>query len=303
METSEIKFKEIEILLELSRLKSIRELARRMNVQPGQITKSLQSLEKKTGKKLIERSSKGVQLSAQGMEILPHFLKIQKLMNEAIEEKASQLEQLNFASTSFFCNSLIPRLLKKLARPQDRFRILEMSPSQFVNSGLLGNFEVCIHTSKLDWPSTWVSQKIGSLQWLLCARRKHPIFEESKDFLDYPFISPIYWTIEGTRIGNDLFPIPLRKRIRGHETSTAVAALQLLLKTDHISFLPSMVVLPELQKGRVRIITTNLKEVHLDVYVSVRADRIKKKQYDQICNLAKRELEKDAQAVTRAEAV
>lgn len=63
---SSIKIRDLEIFLEVSRAKSIREVARRLNTTPGNVSKTIQHLEAKLGTKLYKRSVSGVLLTAQG---------------------------------------------------------------------------------------------------------------------------------------------------------------------------------------------------------------------------------------------
>src|SRR5690242_16940479 len=128
MQIEDIKIKEINILLELSRTKSVRELARQRDTLPGQISKIISSLENKLGFKLIERSPLGIKLTSRAQDLLPLFNEIYK-NQEAIQtnfENTKELPLLGIATTSFFSTHLIPQLIARHEKkyPQFKLRLL-----------------------------------------------------------------------------------------------------------------------------------------------------------------------------------
>ena len=132
-----------------------------------------------------------------------------------------------------------------------------------------------MHLGRQDWPRTWSSHSLGKMEWVLCARKKHPLPDSTHldKILRYPFIQPTYWTSEGLLYGNDFFPVQASKRERGYETSTADAAVPVLLKSDQLAFLPFALVQTSVQKGLVRLIHCDeIKSVKKDLFLSVRTD-------------------------------
>lgn len=278
-----LKLREISVLLDLVEVGSMRELARRMNLQAGQISKIIKSVESRLGKKIITRTAHGVHLTAYGTEILPHLQGIREnhLKLTGYLSKGPS-DSLTIATTSFFSARFIPHILSELetTEPSLQCQVFELPPSQFIAVGVRSGFNMCLHLKDLDWPKTWVSVCVGHMRWQLYARKGHPILRNStlKDVLKHRFVYPIYWTNEGIRSGNDNFPISINRRLRGFETATAIGAAQIVSRTQQIGFLPHLVA--ESTMGLERIELKGLRAVQEPVYLTVKAELVKRKIFD-----------------------
>lgn len=275
-----LKLREIEIFYLAAKTKSIREVARRLSSTPGQISKTVKSIEKKMQTPLFKRSNMGIVLTETGSQLI--------LFSENILDSAYQMESshrrdakktLAVASTPFLINHLISYAAAHAFENNPKFslRLMDITPDQIINLGLRGAFEVAFHFNKLDWPQTWHQQKIGVVEWVLCARVAHPLKKTAtrNEVLQYPFIQPTYWTVEGLVKGNDFFDIPISKRIQGYETSTADAAIPLLFKTNQLACLPMTLIRPQLEKKTLKIIRVpEIKSAVRDLYISAKADSL-----------------------------
>ena len=179
-----IRIKEIQMFFELRNVKSVRELARRRSVQPGQISKTIHSLEKKLGVSLFDRSIHGVNLTPSAKELLP---KLQKIFNASIElqeqnnrAKNHLQKNITIGSTSFLTSEIITQMIssKNITKKDIRFSLTDLVPSEFVQVGMLGGVQLCFHIGKIDWPRTWTSKKVCSLEWKLYCRKNHPILKK-----------------------------------------------------------------------------------------------------------------------------
>jgi DNA-binding transcriptional LysR family regulator len=288
MNIEDIKFREIELFLRLLKTKSLRELARQTNMQPGQLSKWIQGLEKKIGKPLIDRSSVGVQPTAQALELIPYFEELFRIQGDlsllGFREKKNEV--ISIASSSFFTTHLVPLALEKVVgdSPDTTMKVLDLPPTQFIPVALCGAFDYCLHAQKLDWPKTWTSYQIGFLSWNVYARKNHPLTKKTSkaSLLKFPFIVPIYWTPEGSRYGEDQCPVPLNERVKGHETSTAASAVEMVKVTDQLSFLPDIVARSGVLEGSLVALETPWKLVKKPVYLSVKNAVVKQKQYEQM---------------------
>ncbi len=286
MDLQELKLKEISLFLDLMKTKSIRELARQRNLQPGQISKSLRGLEVKLGYALVHRTAQGVSLTAKALEILPILEGIRNFQDQLDgKENLKTQTTLTIATTSFFSTHFVPLILGKLAiqEPGIQCELIDLPPNQFIPVALRHGFEVCLHMEDLDWPKTWTSIEVGKVHWQLCSRKDHPLKSKSTlaQVLKYPFTYPIYWTTEGKRYGDDNFPVPIKKRIRGFETATATSAAQIISQTDHVGFLPNLVSGPMVKRKELKIIeVAGLKAVSQNVYISVKSDAIKQRRLE-----------------------
>jgi DNA-binding transcriptional LysR family regulator len=281
-----LRLKEISLFLDLVKTGSIRELARQRGDQPGQISKSIRGLEAKLGSPLIHRSTQGVTLTAYATEILAYLEGIRNFQERLAGHLGTAKNQtvLSVATTSFFSSGFVPSILGEFEKfaPEVHCRLIELPPNQFISVALRNGFEVCIHLRDLDWPKTWSSTEVGRIQWQLCAREGHPLSRKPtlKNVLEYPFVYPIYWTHEGIRHGDDNFPVPIRKRVKGYETATATSAAQVVAQTDHIGFLPNLVTRPLIQQGAIKVIDVpGVKEVGQSVFLTVKSDAVKQKRF------------------------
>ncbi len=276
-----LKLKELEIFYMAAKTKSIREVARRLGTTPGQVSKAIKMVERKMQTTLFKRSNSGIVLSETGAQLV--------LFSEGILESAYKMESLHrkdekktlaIAATSFLINHLVAASAVQMFEGQEDYtlRFLDLPPDQMVTSGLRGAFEVAFHFGKLDWPQTWHSQKVGAVEWVLCMRAKHPLKKDAlrADVLKYPFILPTYWSNEGLAKGNDFFEVPVTKRIQGYETSTADAAIPILLQTNHVACLPSLLVRSLVQEGALKIVRMkDSKPTERELFVSVKSDALK----------------------------
>lgn len=299
MDFKSLTLYELDLLVSLARTRSIRELARRQQVPPSQISKAVKRLEHKAAAKLVERSVHGVVLTHEGLRILPIF---NDILNRAEDLKQSVTDRarstmIGIGSTSFLINHLlIPVLSVSEAAAQMRFRFLEISPDQFTNAGLRNAFEIAFHFGKMDWPSTWHQEKIGDVRWSLCCGKNHPLAAKKtiteREVLKHRFIVPSYWTQEGFALGNDGCPIPIEKRLRGHETSTAEAGIALVRATDQLAFLPDLLIRSYLGVGEVRRLQVRgWDDVNRQLYLAVRSDLVSQKLFQEIASAVRTSIE------------
>lgn len=275
-----LKLKEIEIFYLAAKTKSIREVARRLNSTPGQISKTIRGIEKKMGAPLFKRSPSGIVLSENGAEMIG--------FSEAILDSAYQMETrrkkddkktLAVAATPFLLNYLVSFVTADAFSQTPRFslRLMDLTPDQIIPLGLKGAFEVVFHFGKLDWPQTWQQERVGTMEWVLCAHAKHPALKKPtrEEILKYPFVHPTYWTNEGLAKGNDFFEIPFSKRVLGYETSTADAALPLIASTNQLGCMPRILVQRWVDAGLVKILkVSGVKSTLRDLYISVKSDAL-----------------------------
>lgn len=257
-----VRILDLQIFREVCRAKSIRAVARRMSLTPGQVSKNVQGLEKKVGFKIFKRSAAGVLLTEEGTEllglvgsILETLEKVDQLVEGGTARK--QRRMLAFASTSFLTTHLIvPSVSGLVVDDTFNFRFLDLAPDLLVPSGMRGAFEIAIHFGKIAWPHTWESEAIGKSKWVLTVRGDHPLKPGASiaKILEHPFVVPTYWTAEGLMRGDDQFPVPLSKRRIGFETATADAAVPVLLNTHHVAFLPEILVQPWVKTKELKVI-------------------------------------------------
>lgn len=287
----DVKLSEINLFLALVKIKSVRELGRQMNMQPGQVSKWISGLEQKVGSPLLERSATGVQPTARALELMPVFEKMsalgESLRTESGVKKESQT--LNIASSSYLSTYLLPMIVQNL---ESRVRIIDIPPNQFISAALRGAFDYCLHTQELEWPSTWTTVELGTLKWSIYSRKNHPVLKTPglRNVLKYPFIVPVYWSAEGTRYGDDQCPIPLNKRRKGHETATAGSAAEIVKVTDNLAFLPEIIAKKAEESGELEKVMMSWRPVKKPVFLSVKNGAVKQHEFQELIDVCKKVL-------------
>ncbi len=280
-----LRFKDISICLNLSQTLNIRELSRKTQLTPGQISKTITKLEKILKIKLFNRSTTGLSLSADGKIFLP---KLQKLQNDFLTlqetNNIKEKKNLTLACSSFFASHLLPKIILKFKNYQ--FNIIQLPPEDYIQVGLLSGFSVCLHTTKMDWPKTWYSELAGNITFKLYASPKHPIFRKKtcskNDIKNLDFTGPIYWTKEGLTNGNDYFPKNITRKIL-HKTSTAIGSAALIHQSNIVGFLPSLIGESEFYNLK-EINTPFIKPVKQSIYITVKSDEISQSFYSEFLN-------------------
>jgi DNA-binding transcriptional LysR family regulator len=286
-ELASLRFHDLEIFVEVSRAKSIREAGRRLEKTSGQISKSIQGLEKRLSRKLLKRSAQGVILTEQGTELLEMtqvlFEEAEKIERWAGgKDKHRETQVLAIASNSFLNNHLVAPTSSRLNFEAEgiSLRFIDLPPDQLIPQGLRGLFEMAVHYGSLSWPSTWVTKPLGKSRWVLCARNQHPLPKKPSldQVLHYPFVIPAYTSDEGLTRGNDQFPLAYTKRKVGHEATTADTAMAVVMNSDQITFIPEVSAKIFLQTEVLREVKIRdfpaSEKIEKEIYLTVKADSI-----------------------------
>ena len=250
MDISKISIGELELFIELAKLGSIRELARTKNMEAAHLSRVIKRLEERLGNALFTRSHRGLiptpfatKLSTDIETAFKH-LQFTKSPSQENEIALSSIGAPSFLMESLVLPSLVDLYNDDLVHKSE---IVELPPDRLVLSGLRGIIKIAYHAEKLAWPTTWVSEKIGTLEWKLFGSRelfgKRVLSEE--EVLNLPFVYPIYWSPEGLRDSEDKCPIPLRYRKKSFGVSTGKMAIDLIKKHKSLCYLPSSLVTGE----------------------------------------------------------
>lgn len=281
VDTGQIRLRDLDLLRELLRSNSLRDLARSKDASVGNISKQIRSLEVRLGVPLVERSAQGVKPTPEAMRIQPYLEKFHELEESLVSEfsETENLERLTIATTSTLSTCLLPPVLSayKSLKENAHFRLLEMPPANFLSTALRGGFQVCLHVGEMDWPRTWTSAKIGSLTWSLFGKKGHPLGTQASvvEVKKYPFVMPTYWSEHGIRFGNDFCPIPVSKRKTGSETASAAAALEIVQRTSQLGFFLNLTARESVEANRLqKIEVKSWRRVRKDLYLSVKNDSV-----------------------------
>jgi DNA-binding transcriptional LysR family regulator len=294
----DIRISDLILFDTLARVKAIRLAARELGIEASIVSRRLRMLESEFGYPLFQRSSGGISLTPDGQHALVSVGRILKESRSLTHKKStgshSSGRTYGIASTNYLIENLLPQCLPdlELATKNSRFRLIELFPDQLLSPGIKGLFDIAVHTGELDWPSSWITEQVGSMRWSFVVRRSHPlliqkaseknsrIFPQS-EIVKYPFILPFDFNLEsGFHFRNDRCSIPFEHRIAGHEVQRADVAIQIVRNTNQICFLPVLVAEPWVRTGELVVIEVESgSAVELPVFISVQSALVSKSLY------------------------
>ncbi|OYZ13612.1 MAG: hypothetical protein B7Y39_17165 [Bdellovibrio sp. 28-41-41] len=291
---------DLDLFFRAAKLKSLRECARQLDMTPGAVSKAIKRLEQKVGKSLLRRSVSGILLTSEGnelMEIAEKVLKLTAPMAPASIKKNSGNKVWGIGSSSFISSRLLPPLLEPVCvtRARTRFRLVEFGNNSLVAQGLNGAFEMAVHIGVLEWTRVWSSYEIGNLRWALYGAKNHPLTKlktiASSDVVKYPFVMPTGWSSQGFIRGEDQCPLPWGIRFSGHEATTGETALEIVIGSQHLAFVPVILAQRGVDFGLIsEIKVDDLPTVEKKIYLSVRDDLVPSSLLQVVTKLVKENL-------------
>lgn len=291
---------DLEIFFRAAKLKSLRECARQLDMTPGAVSKVIKRLEQKVGKVLVRRSVSGILLTSDGndlMEIADKVLKLAAPIVPVASRRNSGNKVWGIGSLSFISTRLLPQLLEPIceSRARTRFRIVEFSNNTLVAQGLNGAFEIAVHIGALEWTRVWSTYEIGNMRWALYGAKDHPLTKlksvTTADVVKFPFVMPTAWSSQGFNRGEDQCPIPWGVRFAGHEATTGETALEIVIGSQHLAFVPAILAKRSIDFGLIsEIEVEDLTRVEKKIYLSVRDDLVPSSLLQMVTKLIKENL-------------
>lgn len=288
----DISLAELAIALSVVEAKAVRSAARSKNLKPSHVSKIVSRVEKQLGVQLLVRSPSGMVLTREGIafrdaarELLVKAEGLSALKLGASSE--TPLPIMTLGAVAFLNKSLLAPSLGGLAREIGgvRFRLLELGPDQLLGAGLKGAVDAAVHIGTLAWTKLWTTKKVGDLAWGVYARAAHPVgaMASAAELAAYPFVVPMYWNGGEFSPGEDYCPLSWDERRKGHEVSSAEAALEVVRVTDQLAFVPHVVARNLREFSEVlEVRVAEWDEVKRPVHLSVRSDRLKQAQMTKI---------------------
>jgi DNA-binding transcriptional LysR family regulator len=157
-----------DIILNVSRLKVLRELAHRGSITaaadalwltPSAVSQQLAALERETGVQLVERAGRGVQLTAAGKLLVEHSERVFEALDEARSAlqalQAKPSGRLRVASFPSVVRLVLPSVMTNLrARfPALRIEVQDLEGEQSLEALRLGHIDVAI-IDELTWSAS-----------------------------------------------------------------------------------------------------------------------------------------------------
>lgn len=278
-----LTFKELRTLYELMLCKSVHACARRLSYQPARVSKMLAKIEKNLGSRMFDRSIQGLHITPEGarfQEMLPTILRvIDEIKNPGSSDPAHK--EFNIGGVSFLNSYLLAATLARLVDEYAGavFRNFDATNEQIIALVQRGQVDLAIHIGEIDWPGSWVSKKIGSIQWILVAGKNSPLPNtvDQTALADIDFVTPLLFSVDGLKNGSDMCPLSKSERKVPFQVTTAETALSLVTTGLCVAFLPKIILTPH-NKLRLREIRVRQwPSVTRDVYISAHSHRVPNK--------------------------
>ncbi len=300
MSLKNLSFQDLDLVVSLAAIKTLRSTAREKGMSPAQLSKDLKRIEASVGHSLFRRSSAGITLTPEGISFRERARKVLELVPglsnlEAGKKTASKM--ITIGTTNLLSNYLLPDVLASLGQdfPGTVFRLLDLPPDRIQSIGSRGQIDFAITWDRYEWTSSWETREAGEITYGLFGRTRHPLGSETsaEHVREFPFILPVYVEQSQVRFGNDRCPLPIGKRIQGHQTSTASSALRIAQTTDQLLFVPKCAIYySEFGDHLKEIRVPEWELVRRPLYVSVSTSRVSKSLYDSFCSKLRASLEK-----------
>jgi DNA-binding transcriptional LysR family regulator len=243
MLASGLRISDLQTFLHIASSSSVSAAARQLQVTVSRVSKSLARLERRMGKKLVLRTTRGISLTDEGKRLLPRiqgiFLELRAL--GADEQPASRLS-VTVVAPSFLVESVVPILV---GRVRDvRYRILTASPAEIRADFGERNFDVALLAGDDRAPPGWIGEPVGMVRNGLFGRPalvdglgRPPISEAAVRELE--FVQPLRTMSTIVTPTSDGCPIPVGERRLGDEAHVFSVAAELASRTDQVVFGPT----------------------------------------------------------------
>lgn len=290
MEIESLRIKDLEFIVSLSNAKSIRELARQLSVDPQNLNKRLIKIEKCIGVQLFERSSHGITLNEEGLQVLNKLSHALKLVKSTKDLKGSSKKKLCISGRSYLINYFINECIHELSSYESSF--VDQSPELTERYGRMGLSDIIISHGDLLLGDDWSKVLVGSCNWIFIVESGHPLAKESKvihNLNTHPVIGFSYLRSDRkVAVANPY--IEDLNGVRGHNSQNINYSVSIVKKTNSIAFVPEIAVRGELAIGSIREIKTSSANFSKQIYLHFHIDRVSSKTSSKITSLLKESL-------------
>ena len=234
--------------------------ARLAHISPPAMTKAIQRLEDTLGKPLFDRTTRRVELTAEGHSALAHcqtvFSAVEGLCRAVEDREVHPSGPVQIASMEVFSLEWLPNALCQLVSeyPAVQPYCYESLPSRMNQQVLDGEVDVGFTIGAV--PARGVQlHSLGSCPGVLVCGERHPLFEagqvESESLLDFPFVVPRFLGAEHLP-SLDQFPEQEFPRRVGATVELMWTGIEMVRSGSFLGFFPEISVRRQLREGSLR---------------------------------------------------
>lgn len=278
---SHVQLKQLKQLVVVAEKKSIRAAAHQLAMTQPALSRSIRNLEHDLGVSLVERGTKGIELTEFGRALI-HYA---TLINANLRFAADELETLLGAPTGkvnlgtspmegFFIGAeAISELLKN--RPNAQVSIIEGNSDMLIPKLLNGDIDFMLGPLPSDTIMGISSEIVTRMRSLIVVRSSHPLARSSAvgfaDLTEATWILPSSGTLAAARLKNAFLKmglIPPRSVIEAPAFS--LINVSLLLRQDFVGVLPSPLIGLVANKSELTILPIDTTPLDAPVYLAKR---------------------------------
>jgi len=230
-----------------------------LGVNQSTLTRNVQRLEADLNVVLLERTGRGVVLTAAGKAFLEHAERILEDMRDAMERLA-QLErspagEISIAAPNMFATLYLPRVIRRMVakHPNLRMNIMEGSTGHVHERLASGDVDVAVLVVKPKTPKI-VARKILEEQLLLFVHSEHAFASKTsvkrEDVLGLDLVLPASVHGSRKRIDEYFAESDIRLNIKINADSLAVTKALVCESNAYATILPARACGPELSAGQ-----------------------------------------------------
>lgn len=251
---------QLRYFLEVAREKSFTRAARNLHVSPPAVSKSVALLERSVNRRLLNRTRRSVEVTADGERLLERAEKVYDILEGLRLEfeglSAGDPAMLKIASREMITNYLLGPSLRAFREkhPNTRFGLYELSPSQMAAALRKDLVDFGFYYTELPDPAL-ETRKLGFLPshvygspLLWRGKRPPKTFAET---CKLPFVAPRYFQSDPTDPSPDGFPDREHPRHVQFEAELLETHRRLALDGIAAAVLPDFVVAEDYKAGRV----------------------------------------------------
>ncbi len=244
---------DLRLLSDLPHFTSLRAFARSRQTQLSQISRLIKKLETTFGSDIVDRSPSGIGLTQFGKEICARAAEVsiefRKFSDVGYRAGGRSKYKIYSLASQGFINFIFSPLLVALTqkeKPSTALRFLDLSADEMVLAAKSGAIDIILNIGEIDLGKNWSSHYLGDLGWRLYVRPGHPLLKHSdlrnESLKDYIIITETLW--DGFKINTNegFFPSKYMLKVGGYESETAITAVGIASASDHLAYVPEILV-------------------------------------------------------------
>jgi len=284
MRDKDLRVKDFEYLVGLSRCSSVRELARKLNVEPKNLNKRLKNIEKVMDVQLFDSSTSGVSLNEAGLFAVSKLATALKCIDQAFQREQTGLINITFSGRAYLINFLLQECFDFLSLYKDSsFSFTDQSPELSERYGRLGLVDIILSHGDIVLGSDWDNQFIGEVRYSLFVNNKHPLLKQKpvSHLNQFPLLGFTYLDSQ-QKISR---PNSLQKKngaIRGAYVQNVQYSLSIIKNSNSIAYLPDMCAKQDIESNLIKKIDFHIENSSKPYYAHFNIDRVKKKTANEI---------------------